>query len=160
MKKVALIEDDNILSKVVSEELSDAGFTVVKAVDGEEGVNLIRNEKPDLVLLDILMPKKNGYQVLEEIKQSPLTRHVPVIILSMLSVDDDIKKGLKLGASDYIVKSQHAVSEIVDKVKNFFSTNAANPYFIDSNTPTIGTDTSVIHDPAVTGDKKEEAQEK
>ena len=145
MKKIALIEDDNVLSKVVAEELSDSGFSVVKAADGEAGINLIRNEKPDLVLLDILMPKKNGYQVLEEIKQSPLTRHIPVIILTMLSVDDDIKKGLKLGTSDYIVKSQHAVSEIVEKVNNFF-TGGAPRTDIFVHSPTIDTNTDITRE--------------
>lgn len=118
--KIALVEDDEILSKVVREELQDVEFEVVCAFDGEAGVELIRSAKPDLVLLDLLMPKKGGFEVLAEMKESPATNAIPVIILTMLGRDDDIKKGLELGANDYIVKSQHAVGEIVEKVQKFF----------------------------------------
>lgn len=118
--KIVLIEDDEILAKVLYEELSEADFDVFQAFDGEEGLGLVRDKEPDLVLLDLILPKKNGFDVLEELKKSPVTHDIPVIILTMLGRDDDIKKGLRLGANDYIVKSQHAVAEIVDKVNNFF----------------------------------------
>jgi len=118
--KIALIEDDEILSKVINEELLEAGFIVERAFNGEEGLKLVASMKPNLILCDIIMPKKGGFEVLEELKRSPATRDIPVVILTMLGSDDDIKKGLKLGANDYIVKSQHAVSEIVDKVRQFF----------------------------------------
>ena len=118
--KIVLIEDDEILAKVVYEELSEADFDVLQAFDGQEGLELARSKKPDLVLLDLILPKKNGFEVLEELKKSPVTHNIPVIVLTMLGRDDDIKKGLRLGANDYIVKSQHAVGEIVEKVKNFF----------------------------------------
>jgi len=118
--KIALVEDDEILSKVIFEELQEAEFEVQRAADGEAGVKLVQSMKPDLVMLDLLMPKKNGFDVLEELKKSPATSAIPVIILTMLGRDDDVKKGLQLGANDYIVKSQHAVGEIVDKVKKFF----------------------------------------
>ncbi len=118
--KIVLIEDDEILAKVVREELSEADFDVFQTFDGEEGLKLVRSKKPDLVLLDLILPKKHGLDVLEELKKSPITRSIPVIVLTMLSRDDDIKKGLKLGANDYIVKSQHAVTEIVEKVEKFF----------------------------------------
>jgi DNA-binding response OmpR family regulator len=118
--KIVLIEDDEILAKVVYEELIEADFDVFKAFNGEEGLELARSKKPDLVLLDLILPKKHGFDVLEELKKSPVTHSIPVIILTMLGRDDDIKKGLKLGANDYIVKSQHAVSEIVERVEKFF----------------------------------------
>ncbi|GAI20713.1 unnamed protein product [marine sediment metagenome] len=118
--KIALIEDDEILSKVIYEELRDADFDVMQAFDGEEGLKLVRSKKPDLVLLDIILPKKDGFEVLEELKKSPDTRNIPVIILTMIGKDEDIKKGLQLGANDYIVKSQHAIAEIVEKIKDFF----------------------------------------
>lgn len=119
--KIVLIEDDEILSKVVFEELKEADFEVLQAFDGEEGLKLATKTKSDLILLDLLLPKKHGFEVLEELKKSPITRDIPVIILTMLGSDEDIKKGLKMGANDYIVKSQHAVSEIIDKVKDFFA---------------------------------------
>lgn len=118
---IILIEDDEILSKVVYEELEDAGFNVLQAFDGEEGLKLATKKKSDLILLDILLPKKNGFEVLKELKGSSVTRNIPVIILTMLGGDEDIKKGLKMGADDYIVKSQHAVSEIIEKIKDFFA---------------------------------------
>jgi DNA-binding response OmpR family regulator len=120
-QKIVLVEDDEILSKVLFTELKDAGFEVSQAFDGEAGLELVRSKQPNLVLLDILLPKKQGFEVLEELKKSPTTKDIPVILLTMLGEDEDIKKGLRLGANDYLVKSSHAVAEIVEKVKNFFA---------------------------------------
>lgn len=120
-QKIVLIEDDEILSKVLSTELEDAGFKMAQAFDGEAGLALVRSEQPDLVLLDLILPKKHGFVVLEELKKSPDTKAIPVIILTLLGEDEDIKKGLRLGADDYLVKSNHAIAEIVEKVKNFFA---------------------------------------
>lgn len=119
-QKIVLIEDDEILAKVLQTELADAGFEVLQAFDGEEGLELVRAKLPDLVLLDLVLPKKHGFEVLEELKKTPDTKGIPVIILTLLGEDEDIKKGLRLGANDYLVKSSHAVAEIVEKVKNFF----------------------------------------
>ncbi|MCK5286055.1 MAG: response regulator [Candidatus Pacebacteria bacterium] len=124
--KIVLVEDDEILSKVIKEELEEADFKVYLATDGEKGLELAQEKKPDLVLLDLMLPKMHGFEVLENLKKSPETEDTPVIILTMLGSDDDIKKGLKLGASDYIVKSQHAVGEIIDEVKKFFA-NESHP---------------------------------
>lgn len=118
--KIILIEDDEILSKVIYEELQDAGFDVLQSFDGEEGLKLVMSKKPDLVLLDIVLPKKDGFEVLEELKKFPDTKDIPVIILTMIGGDEDIKRGLQLGANDYIVKSQHAIAEIIEKIKDFF----------------------------------------
>ncbi len=118
--KIILIEDDEILSKVIYEELKDANFDVMQSFDGEDGLKKVRSKRPDLVLLDIILPRKNGFEVLEELKKSPDTKDIPVIVLTMIGKDEDIKRGLQLGANDYIVKSQHAVAEIVEKIKGFF----------------------------------------
>lgn len=118
--KIVLAEDDRILSKVIYEELTEGGFEVKQVFDGKESLTVISAERPSLVLLDILMPSMNGFEVLQQLKKSPATKDIPVIMLTMLGSDDDIKKGFQLGANDYIVKSQHAVSEIVEKVKEFF----------------------------------------
>ncbi len=119
--KILLVEDDAVLAKVLYEELSDADFEVTQAYDGEAGLRMVFEKMPDLILLDILLPKKNGFEVLEAIKKSPRANQIPIIILTMLGSDEDIKKGLQLGASDYIVKSQHALPEVVEKVKKFFA---------------------------------------
>jgi len=122
--KIVLIEDDQILVKVLFEELKEAGFEVEQAFDGEEGLNLVKSSKPDLVLLDLVMPKKHGLEVLAELKKDPQTSAIPVIIITMSSGDEDVKRGLQMGANDYIVKSQHAVAEIIEKIKNFFAKEA------------------------------------
>lgn len=119
--KILVIEDDEILSRVLVEELSDVGFDVEHAEDGEAGLEKARSSKHDLILLDLILPKRHGFDVLEELKSSPDTQSTPVIILTMLGRDEDLKKGLELGANDYIVKSQHAVAEIIEKIKNFFA---------------------------------------
>jgi two-component system, OmpR family, response regulator VicR len=115
--KIALVEDDKDLSEIFKVALEREGFEVKTAFDGEVGWKLIQKEKPDLVLLDVVMPKKNGFEVLEEMKKLPQTSIVPVIMLSVRNQDDDVKQGLRLGADDYIVKSQHTVDAIVRKVK-------------------------------------------
>lgn len=120
-QKIVLVEDDETLAEVLYSELAEAGFEVFPAFDGIEGLKQIREKKPDLVLLDLILPGKHGFEVLEEVKKSPDTEKIPVIILSLLGEDEDIKKGLRLGANDYIVKSSHAIAEIVEKVKNFFA---------------------------------------
>src|SRR3989344_178829 len=120
-QKIVLIEDDEILSKVLVAELGDAGFDVSQAFDGEAGLELVKKEHPDLVLLDLILPKKHGFEVLEELKKSSDTQNIPVIILTLLGEDGDIKKGLSLGADDYLVKSSHAVTEIIEKVKDFLA---------------------------------------
>ena len=119
--KIVLIEDDQVLAKVLYNELSHAGFDVSQAFDGEEGLELVKFKRPNLVLLDLVLPKKHGFEVLEELKKSPDTRAIPVIILTLLGEDDDIKKGLRLGADDYIVKSDHPIGEIIEKVRDFFA---------------------------------------
>ena len=120
-QKIIIIEDDEILSKVLCTDLADAGFNALPAFDGESGLKLVRSEKPDLVLLDLIIPKKHGLEILEEIKKMPDTRGIPVIILTFLGDDETIKKSLRLGAEDYLVKSSHALAEIVERVKNFFA---------------------------------------
>lgn len=120
-QKIVLIEDDESLSEIIHTELSNAGFEVVRAFDGEEGLKRVKSECPNLVLLDILLPKKNGFEVLEELKKSPDTKSIPVVILTLLGEDEEIKKGLRLGATDYLVKSSHAVAEIVEKIKKILA---------------------------------------
>jgi DNA-binding response OmpR family regulator len=117
--KIVLIEDEEILSKVLSLELQEAGFDVTLAEDGEAGLAAVKKVIPSLVLLDLVLPKKHGFEVLSELKKSPKTKKIPVIILSALGSVEDMKKGLGLGAKAYLVKSQHGVGEIVSKVKEY-----------------------------------------
>jgi DNA-binding response OmpR family regulator len=118
---ILYIEDDKFLSKVVKEELKNNDFDVRVEFDGESGLKAAQSKKPDLVLLDLLLPEKGGFEVLKTLKESPTTKDIPVIILTSRGGDEDLKKGLSLGASDYIVKGQHAVGEIITKVEDFFN---------------------------------------
>jgi len=119
--KIVIIEDDEILSKVLQEELAEAGYEVKQAFDGKKGIELAESEQPDLVLLDILLPQKDGFAVLDVMKKSPTTSAIPVIIISNLGSDEELKKGLAMGASDYIVKSQHTTAQVAELVKNFLA---------------------------------------
>ena len=121
-KKIILVEDDDILAKILYKELIEAEFEVILAEDGEKGLNKIKKEIPDLILLDLIIPKKDGFSVLAELKKSSKTKNIPVIILTVLGADNDVKKGFKLGADDYIVKTQYDVTEIIKKIKDFFNT--------------------------------------
>ncbi|MBI4250774.1 response regulator [Candidatus Uhrbacteria bacterium] len=119
-KKVVLVEDDSMLLKYLSAALSaEKDIQVLTASDGEAGEKLILQEVPDLVLLDIIMPKKNGFEVLEAVKKNSPTKDVPVIMLSNLGQQGDIDQAKKLGAENYYVKVDMEVSDIVEKVKKF-----------------------------------------
>lgn len=121
--KIVLIEDDDILSKVLSGSLREEGYGVEQVFDGEESLKTVQNSAPDLILLDLLLPSMGGFDVLKSLKADLRTRDIPVFILTMLGRDEDVKKGLKLGAADYVVKSQHEVKEIVSIIDKFFVSN-------------------------------------
>ena len=121
MAKILVIEDDNFLRELMSKKLSSEGYDVVEAVDGEDGLKRIKETKPDLVLLDLILPGIDGFGVLAEIKQDASLAPIPVIILSNLGQKEDIEKGIKLGAVDYMVKAHFTPKEIVAKVKKILS---------------------------------------
>ena len=117
VKKIVVVEDEDVLVKALSIELLGAGFGVMSALDGEAGLALIQKEKPDLVLLDLTMPKLPGFEVLKKLKEEAHTKDIPVVILSNLGQDEDKKKGLELGAVDYFVKSSTDLSLLTEKIK-------------------------------------------
>ncbi|MCD4760435.1 response regulator [bacterium] len=117
--KILFVDDDNFLRKVYKSELSDQGYEVILASDGEEGLEKAQVSDPDLIILDMIMPKKNGFEVLTELQNSPTTKNTPVIILSNLGQDNDIKKGLDMGAVDYLVKDNISLTTIVEKVNQY-----------------------------------------
>ena len=118
IKKIVVVEDEGILSKALSIELLSAGYQVLTANNGEAGLALVQKELPDLVLLDLMLPKMNGFDVLAALKKDEATKAIRVIILSNLGQDEDRKKGLALGALDYYVKSSTDLSAITEKIKN------------------------------------------
>lgn len=120
-KKIVLIEDEEVLAKILRKEFVNAGFKMVLRRDGVSGLAAIRKEKPDLVLLDLLLPGESGMDLLEELKKSPVIGDIPVCILTALSAEDDVRRGIALGAVDYIIKSQYSVAEILAKVKKLLA---------------------------------------
>lgn len=118
-KKVMVVEDDEHISKVYEIKLAKEGIASFLARDGEEAVVKITAEKPDVILLDLMLPKKDGFWVLEEIKKNPELAGIPVIILSNLGQKSDQDRALALGASEYLVKVDYSIQEIIDKVKGY-----------------------------------------
>jgi DNA-binding response OmpR family regulator len=116
-KKVLIIEDDKFLRELLGKKLSGLGYCAILAVDGEEGLEKIKKEKPDIVLLDLILPGINGFEVLEKAKKDSNISNIPVIILSNLGQSEDIEKGLKLGAKDFLVKAHFTPQEIVNKLQ-------------------------------------------
>jgi len=117
--KILIVEDEEALNKILKEELASKGYDAKIAKDGEEGVKLAKSFRPELILLDLVMPKKGGLEVLEELKKDPYLKDVPVVVLSNLADDESIKKSLAMGASDYFVKNQHSIYEVIDKVEKY-----------------------------------------
>ena len=118
-----MIEEDRFLRKIYRDKFSRLGFEFLEATNGEEGLNKVIYEKPDLVILDLMLPKKNGFDVLIDIKNNKNTQKVPVIILSNLGQESDIKRGFDLGAADYLVKTDVSLSGVVEKVKEQIAKN-------------------------------------
>lgn len=117
-KKILVIEDDKFLRELIVRKLSDDGFTTSEAIDGEEGIKKIREEKPDLILLDLILPSIDGFEVLSQIKEDESLKSIPVIILSNLGQKEEVEKGLKMGAVDYLIKAHFTPGEIIEKIKN------------------------------------------
>ncbi|MFA5009139.1 MAG: response regulator [Candidatus Paceibacterota bacterium] len=118
--KVLVVEDEEVLKKVLQEKLEGEDFIIKIATDGEMALSLAKEFKPDLILLDIILSKKDGIQVLEELKTNPLLSKIPVIMISNLGDDEIIKRAMKLGATDYLIKTQHSLDDVVNKVKDYF----------------------------------------
>jgi DNA-binding response OmpR family regulator len=119
--KILFVDDDNFLRKVYEAELKEKNFDVILAQDGEEGLEKAQLEDPDLIILDMIMPKKSGFEVLTELQRNPKTRNIPVIILSNLGQEDDKKKGVDLGAVDYLIKDNITLSILVDKINQYLN---------------------------------------
>jgi DNA-binding response OmpR family regulator len=118
-EKVLIIEDDRFLRELMVRKLKTENFEVIEAEDGAEGLKKIKEEKPDLVLLDLILPEMDGFEVLEQKRKDEEIKNIPVIILSNLGQKEEIDRGLQLGAKDYLIKAQFSPSEIIEKVKLF-----------------------------------------
>lgn len=117
VKTILFIEDESALHKTLSDALPKEEYEIVSALDGEIGLRLAKAKKPDLILLDLVLPKMDGFEVLEALKQDESTKDVPVIVLTNLEQMADIQKAIDLGARTYLVKSNYNLQEVVDMVK-------------------------------------------
>jgi DNA-binding response OmpR family regulator len=117
-KKILIVEDDKFLRELIVKKLSNEGYDVIEAVDGEQGLQQIKNSKPELVLLDLILPGIDGFEVLSQKKEDPFVAAIPVIVLSNLGQKEDVEKGLNLGATDYLIKAHFTPGEIIEKVRN------------------------------------------
>ncbi len=114
---VLIVEDDKFLRELLVRKVESAGFTTSIAVDGKEALKKIKEELPRLVLLDLVLPGIDGFEVLRQVKADPQTSKISVIILSNLGQREDVERGLKLGADDYLIKAHFTPDEIIQKVQ-------------------------------------------
>lgn len=117
-KKVLIIEDDSYILDMYKIKLKASGFEVITANDGMEGLEILKKERPDIILLDVIMPKMDGFSVLKEIKNRPELSEIPVVLLTNLGQRENIEKGFELGATSYIIKAHFTPTEIVKKIKD------------------------------------------
>lgn len=116
-KTILVVEDDKFLRELMSQKLTKEGYKTIEAVDGEEGLKKIKDERPGLVLLDLILPGIDGFEVLSKMREDPSLGEIPVIILSNLGQREDVERGLKLGAADYLIKAHFTPGEIIEKIK-------------------------------------------
>ncbi|MDP2641520.1 MAG: response regulator [Candidatus Yanofskybacteria bacterium] len=117
MKTILSIEDEGALQKMLGDILAQEGYEFVPALDGEIGLRTAKEKKPDLILLDLVLPRMHGFDVLKQLKADKETAHIPVILLTNLEKIEDIQKALELGATTYLVKANYNLEEVVQKVK-------------------------------------------
>lgn len=117
MKKILFIEDEATLQETLGSVLKQTGYEVINALNGETGLRLAKSEKPDLILLDLIMPKLNGFEVLKRLADDGETKDIPVIVLTNMEEMKDINKAIELGAKTYLVKTEYDLEEVISKVK-------------------------------------------
>lgn len=116
MKRILIVEDEKILRDLLQKKLLKEGYEVLAACDGQEGIEMIRQEKPDLILLDILMPRKDGFGVMEDMQKDPEIKNIPIIIVSNSGQQVELSRAIKLGAKDWLIKTEFDPQEVIDKV--------------------------------------------
>lgn len=119
-KKILVVDDEDSVREIYRHEFLNNGYTVVVAQDGEEGLLKAGEEQPDMMLLDIMLPKMSGIEVLRALKENELTKKIPVLLLTNLGEETIIKEGFELGADGYLLKVSYTPSQVVDEVKKFF----------------------------------------
>jgi len=117
-KKVLLVEDDQMIVDMYKLRLEEDGFTVIITDKGSEALEIAGKEKPDIILLDIILPEIDGFAILRSLKAESSTKDIPVLLLTNLSQETDQQKGIQLGAAGYFVKAQHTPADIMNEIKN------------------------------------------
>ncbi|MFA6271787.1 MAG: response regulator [Patescibacteria group bacterium] len=120
-KKIVLVEDDSFLAGMYVSKLNMEDFEVKLAENGEDGLKTATEEMPDLILLDILLPRMDGFEVLKKLKKNPETMKIPVILLTNLGQKKDVDRGLALGAEDYLIKAHFMPNEVIAKIKKILN---------------------------------------
>jgi len=120
MRKILFIEDESALQKTLGDALRDKNYEVISALNGELGLNLAEREKPDLILLDLILPKIDGLKVLSKLKTNKATKNIPVIVLTNVEDTEKIDKAIELGISAYLVKANYSLQEVIDKIEQSF----------------------------------------
>ena len=115
-KKILLVEDEKIMINLLEKKLTQEGYDVRVAVNGEEGLKAMREEKPDIVLLDIIMPKMGGFEVMEEMGKDPVLKEIPIVIISNSGQPVELDKAKELGAKDWLIKTEFDPQEVLEKV--------------------------------------------
>lgn len=118
MKKILVIEDDKYITHAYQSKLTKEGYDIRTALDGEEAETILNSFSPDIIILDLVLPKKDGFEVLQDLQSNDKWKSIPVIIVSNLGQKEDIEKGLKLGARDYIAKTELTLNKLIDKIQS------------------------------------------
>ncbi len=116
-KKILIVEDDNFLRGLLSKKLQSEVYSILGAAESVEAFNLLKSNKPDLILLDLLLPGVDGFEILKKVRQTEETKNIPVIVFSNLSEEKDIKKAQDLGITDFIIKANFTLDDLVEKIK-------------------------------------------
>lgn len=118
-KKIMIVEDDSFVRDIYQTKLSREGFEVIESINGVEALKKLTAEKPDIILLDVVLPYMNGLEILRKIKQDEKLKDIPVILLTNLSQKEDVSAGMELGAADYLIKSHFTPSDVLEKIKTY-----------------------------------------
>ena len=118
---ILLVEDDAFLARIYATALEAQGFRVSLASNGEDGLKLVEREKPDMIILDILLPQMDGYEFLESVKNNQLSANIPVLVLSNLGQKEDVDKAMQLGASRYLIKAHSMPQNVIRNIKDILN---------------------------------------
>lgn len=120
-KIILLVEDEPLLANLLKQRLEKEGYAILSAGDGEEALSVLKANRPDLILLDVILPKMSGFELMEQLKNNPAYGSFPIVIISNLGQDTDVQKGKMLGAVGYFVKAKLSIEDLVKRIKSFLS---------------------------------------